>query len=1528
MKQLYNTLKTKKTFVLIPLLTLFVVGTQLALKAVYVYNPSIMYPDILSSASMFTGLLASYCMLFFLSSTQKFESMPNWNLFLISSAYGLCSYALVQEQQFPVRICYSLFPLIYLFFDSIEHHNNALYLIVILSVCLIIHPAHMLCVWTILLISTILSFIINKQSSRNEFKKLFCLLFSFCIGSFRIMSYFSECFASHSFGYDGFFASYEPAVFLSRFFAMSPSSLAITQTGGSNLYFGLFFLLMLLIYLFGRRSSEWGNDLVNLILIFCCVAFSPMQYIVSFGQPSAESISYAYVLVFFGLMLSAKGLLSLNAISKRSGFTASTIYVLIAVLVSLFASHNFHSLALTTALVFVAIYLAILVAYLFSNHTFQSSALVCSLVIAELLFNALVCTNLSMIPDTCSKEDNYGLFETNTSSQTSDSSTASVSADESESYYHNFLAEHRNLQLEATMVQLEQFAARYHILDSVDSALSKTTSFERCNLVCQKLGLTESLFTPLMCQVEFDACDQYSFYPFSSDASLFSIQQLHFHNGEFGNVYATYHLTLPKETDAKQILVTNNLDGNITLIDTSKLSQTRIPILIPQNDIVSVNISIRAFEVNEAVLEKLPSLVSEYMSAASSHVGLPDYLGMLLSIISLTLFVIAVLKRMRFLSILHSITEHIENWFVNSWFVNLICRYYVYILSFAIPFAVFVIAMIVTDCKPFGYNSLLDQDGIGLTLPSTMDLYYNLKKGNTYLSLNGGYGYSLYSINPITQLSLYFKLFSSSFVEIFLLFQEGFHIGLCGFFMTYYMTHRLHRKAAYYKNPFLIACACIYAMNAYMLAMHSFTSWYLFLALVPLTLLALDYLMYQKRIAPYIVLLSLCIIFSLYHALYLCIFLVIWFFTYRFDNTKDFLTKGIRFGICSLLCGGNAFFIITSTFTGVTYSNYQEQDSAFPHLGLHTNFLNIFKQQMIFPYTTAVTPDDGYASIYFGLFAFVLLLLYFIKKGDRLAEKLRRIIPILIMYWCLNGKVMSFIWNGFHYQSKVPNRYAFLLMFCIAELAYDVFVTLRKKDTRKVLFCTLLATLLFVSCYLYNSSISKVSFVCTLAVLFLYAIFVCFSKPHRKKTTYLFTSLLVVELTVNALYTTAHYPLTDIITLGDYTETERILNQELIPEGTYQRVQFPSTKIYNSSIYGVGSSCLFNSFVGLYQTNTNSLYGYLSGVNYIRSEHAGSMFSNMFSATGYILNPVAASDICRDLEQYPYVGTNNIYYILKNPLALSLGIYLPDIALKQQAYIGNTIELWNHMLEDFTDGKKVLHDQYLAYATGEKTTNRFYFTDYNGKELSIDDVNDLLIDIMHSDESDDFVCSDIQMHLDFIADHDGYAYIYPNEYIGLKEVKKGEHVSITINYPSLMPLEGNIIPLVIQNKQELTELYDKITQNQMENISIHNNCIEGTVDYDEEGYTFFSLAYDKSWHAYIDGKEVDVEDPYYSSLAVKTPAGKHTITLKYVPYGMWSSKLISLGFILLSLLFIISHKYLLKKRLPIHLTEQENKSND
>lgn len=160
----------------------------------------------------------------------------------------------------------------------------------------------------------------------------------------------------------------------------------------------------------------------------------------------------------------------------------------------------------------------------------------------------------------------------------------------------------------------------------------------------------------------------------------------------------------------------------------------------------------------------------------------------------------------------------------------------------------------------------------------------------------------------------------------------------------------------------------------------------------------------------------------------------------------------------------------------------------------------------------------------------------------------------------------------------------------------------------------------------------------------------------------------------------------------------------------------------------------------------------------------------------------------------------------------------------------------------------------------------------------------------------------LQMHIRYKVKQDGYVYLYPNEFVGLKYAKAGEIIETTILFPNASIVFSDSYNIVTMDENVCENLQKTLSKNQLENISIKNDTITGTTNYEKDGYTMLSLAYDKGWSAYIDGKKVAVENPYDAGIYIKTPAGKHTLTLKFEPYGMKSSRMISACFWILTAL--------------------------
>jgi len=95
--------------------------------------------------------------------------------------------------------------------------------------------------------------------------------------------------------------------------------------------------------------------------------------------------------------------------------------------------------------------------------------------------------------------------------------------------------------------------------------------------------------------------------------------------------------------------------------------------------------------------------------------------------------------------------------------------------------------------------------------------------------------------------------------------------------------------------------------------------------------------------------------------------------------------------------------------------------------------------------------------------------------------------------------------------------------------------------------------------------------------------------------------------------------------------------------------------------------------------------------------------------------------------------------------------------------------------------------------------------------------------------------------------------------------------------------------------------------------SFHQKRIEGTITARSPELLFFSIPYDKGWHAKVDGKE---EKPILCNIGfmgLLLQPGQHEVTLYYKPLYFSESIIITIIGIFLYLGFIIAYLLLLRK---------------
>lgn len=1476
---------------LIPFLMLFAMHL--------LYNSGFGNPivNILSPRQICLNGLAGICFLFYMRHTDGVRiSDRGWQL-VFSWAYGLCSYGILQEGSISALCLYAIFPIVFLSFEKMIDGLYYLPFLITGALMLIINPSIGIPVFLFLILLTFLEAgLKGRLSLGNIFHYLGCFALSFLLAAFRVFPYFESVY-NDSYSYRGFSTNCSPFVLLSRFLPGSAPSISFFGTNGIDLYFGLFFFLSFVLFFFSERISKRKRLFYGLftLILTASLWLSPVGFLCNlFVEANGFSLPHSFLLAFWGLKLAMEAISGLKDIPAVHVMLSTLFAACLLLICCIGGSHNFHTYMLPVALFL----------FLFQSAFFffrKQKGLLFFLILLEFGCNAFTTTNLDLIPASRSSETSFfwdkaddALLE-----------EAAVISEEEETY-NQFLSSHVDKETLDLMLSL---ANSISIEDKEKETYCKTAfpnQFQLLNGLFKKAGGKGDLFSPFPSAIYVSDSDDYRVARLSDDIYHFSLK-----DPSVEKEY--YYVPFSVEADSpfpKNLFLYNNFTGDLLQLTSARHSGAltgymRFP--FPRD--FYINFQLSTYVLDESLAGQIPSLTDSYLAETSdnSRLYLFTYAGLAASCIGVLILLSLYMNRDKdkVYRVLFSIKEALERIKLPGLLHAHIKRNRIYYLSFFIPFLLFVASMVLTDCVPFGILSLFDEDGYGLTLPSALDTYYSMKDGNTYLSMNGGYGTSLYALNPLIQLSSYYRFFSPGQIAPLLLFTEAVCLGLCGAAMVFYMTHRLHGARSRKEDYRLLVPAMVYALNSYMLAMHNYVSWYVTLFAFPLLILAMDYLIYKKKCLPYILLLSYCIATNLYLALYICIFLVIYFFTCHFEGFKDFLKKGVRFGISSLLGGGNCYFIIANTLQSSYDSLYNEADAVFPSFGLYTSFWEQWKKHMIFSEAPSVSADNGLLNIYCGILTLLLVLIYFFAKKVSIKEKLKKLLPIALLYISFNGQVLSYLWGGLHYQTKVPNRFVFLLLFLIAELSYDGIRLIRKASALTYsLFAAALGGF-FLLCQFLSKGNSALSWICTLILCAVYLIVHLLVVRFQKQSSYprLLVLFLIAELSVNMLYISTTYRTSLISLWFDYPAIASTIEEKLTDETGYCRICFPSRNFYNAGqVYHTGSNSLFNSFVTRHQCTLSWLYGFSYGTaNSIIANYPGTPFGLSLSNHRYLFLPAASTNVVNDLEHYRYLGYIADYYIFENTSSLSLGIYAPTEAGSLPSIF--LWQLYNDLASLYTDNEASLFvPQTLDYNEEENdASNSFYYKAVDQK-LTYEGTESLSA----AEENPDAPA--LWFHLNYVPITNGSAYLYAGEYIPLGKVEAGTPSTIEVAFSGKhTPLSKNY-DIVTMNEEVFNEFISEARKNQLENIEIGNDTITGTTNYEKDGYTMLSLAWDRSWHAYIDGEEVEIEDPYDSFMMIKTPAGRHTLELKYIPYGMKVSKGITLGFWLLTLiLFTTAH---------------------
>lgn len=1424
-------------------------------------------------------------------------SKYDYSVLLFSFAFSLSGYFLVQYNDFMYLDCVVLFPLLFLALEHLLYKDTYKYFYGLLAFCFFCN-FYMAAIIFVLLFFYVLT---RKKGDLAQaitkcIQYLLTGLFAALTSAITVIPGFyffyntqikTSSAPDFSFVTDwlSFFGSFMPKNF---------GSYAIVAQYGNNVYCGILAVILLCFYFTNKRTSIESRirNAVFLFLICLFANIASFQYVLRlFSMPDSSFNSACFFLPFFILILSADAVYDLRTYAIYKKVIALLLPILLMAAASFWSDYYSSSTSISFALIMFIAYILIFTFYLMGS--IQRKAFRSLLLLAlgiELILNA------------------YQNFTYVSIDSDAVASSLTELSDKPVSYCDNPFA-----------IDLEKdFSLPSAFLLSSDYTYENkkyATEFEEQNAIANALGAAEDLFADASFDISYKQTD--GVYMKLSSNHVLSVK-VDSNSLKAKNRYTVVRLTFTPEESGDLYLFTNKME-HIGQVKAGKSFTYKFTFDTATN--IWENYWLRGAFLNSDVLHSLQDTLnkstldvtsvhnsgyslnlssstpgvlicnapySKYASATVDHTKTtvqkslsgtmaipvsngsqtvtiryhytPFIIGVLFSIFSISALII-LSKKKNLINIFNRIVKR-TNMLSDIIAEHIVKNKLVYI-AFFIPFLLLVIICIIKGYAPFGPNTLIHHDGIAGTIPCIYQMREQSVNNSFLYTWTTGGGSNFFYAAPYAILYYWTRFISASSILSVFTMIDILALSFSAVSMYFYLTRRAVGIKMHKNDYRILIFTTAYALNAYMLNFRHYIPWMVLLALLPILLLSLDQVILYNKKTVYVLLLGFCITYSFNIAFFFCIFLVMLFFTYPFAGIKDFLKKGIRFAYSSLLSAGIVFFSLAATYLSTQLTAYGDADSILPSFRFYQSYWDTFKQFFIFSEPITITENDGAINLYCGLFCLILLLLScFIKHKKDIYLKYGYILFIL---FSSNNEILSYIWNGLHYQSNVPNRYSFILIFLVLDIASNALYSLKKTKKNSLLVSVFIIVAFYVLTVTQPSLSSiNISFIATGIILILLlmplcSIFFIISKKYIcKKLLFL---LAISEILIGAIYTLYKEEYTYGKLIDYYDSSISLYKQTINSNPLRDRLIFTDNAMVNQNMLsGVNSFKYFNSFLTSYQSSIARDHGITNAANFLDISNNLTPFDNTILNNRYIALNAYTDELSYDIEHYAPIAYTPVCIFFENSRTLSVGFYIQPKAI-QKIYDSSII-----IAEDYSNKFT------SCYTDKALFTDLTAVTDNNTKPYD----KICTTNVYHSSSDT------LRQKLYIVPEKTGTYYFRSNEYFYLGKLEAGKHYQFDITTASP---EGTGY-LSIFHEDAFEEFYEGASKYTMDVSEFEDTSVRGTITLPEEGYIYLSIPYERGWSATVDGKDAIVETAPDGLTMIKASAGTHEVHLTFRPYGL------------------------------------------
>lgn len=878
-------------------------------------------------------------------------------------------------------------------------------------------------------------------------------------------------------------------------------------------------------------------------------------------------------------------------------------------------------------------------------------------------------------------------------------------------------------------------------------------------------------------------------------------------------------------------------------------------------------------------------------------------------------------------------------------------RNYSYILSFLIPPIILFVSYIIFDVFPFGERSVLSLD-LNAQYVYYYDYMYDVFAGKESLfyswsrNLSGEFmgiiGY--YLASPF---NLLVWIWGRNYITEGLLTMMLAKAAASGL-----TAALLLKKWRGYSDVTTLLFSVMYALCGFFVVQTMNPMWLDGIVGLPLVVMGIERICDKRRFKLYIISLVYVFVANFYIGYMIGIFSALYFLYYLASGKSRNKCAGEYSGAVLMYGCASVSAILTSCFMIIpVYKSLGNGKFKFtePDYSLAESFdiADIFVK--LFPSTYDSVRMEGMPALYVGTLAIVFTVIYFVSHRFTARERISGGAIITLMVLFMYIRPLDMVWHGFQMPNWLPYRYSFVISFLImlfGAQAFDKISTVRGKCFGTA-FGILLAMILYADL---NNDSEFYEAVLNVAIPIIVLGIICiaayaFKEKRKGKVVCVILAVLVMgecllntamslfQMHKDIVFSTRDSYVADIPYTREVTDKVHELDDSFYRmEKTYHRCVNDPIAL---RMYGMSHS---SSTLNAKSLRLLKWLGFSSREHYSRYDGATVLTDDIFGVK-YVL--------AKDTRTVPYTDKLDIEgsagiraYVNSDALGFA---YLADSAVldlavddyivhdkqadEEQEYDENGDPIYE------VERPFLLQNELAKALAGEGQSDIFLpLTDleFDSENIRTGSTTDAHVSYRKRDEERTGWISynvtaeadgPVYMYLPTVYEREcdlyindayrGTYYLYENysiEYLGTYSAGESFEVKLQLKESAVYFKEAQFYYADKAAMDSFISKMGAINKNTVQQRT-SGDSIQMDVDSAEERVLFTTIPAEEGWTVKIDGEPAELTTTMNGTLlAVRVPAGKHTVTLDFFPAGLKAGLLLTFSGLLLLTIMILSAK--------------------